>query len=55
MKKLVLNDITLSQIKYNAMKVDPNSLKQYEYLDSETVINTYPLIIEDSLLSIIEF
>ena len=55
MKKLVLNDITLSQIKYNVIKLDPYSLKQYEYLDIETVINTYLLIVEDSLLSIIAF
>ena len=51
MKKLVLNDITLSQIKYNYMKIDPKSVIHFNEFNEKTIKNTFNLILEEALIS----
>jgi len=53
MKNLVLNDVTLVQIKFNIMKLESNSIIKSNHFDEESIIKTIPSIFEEAFLSII--
>jgi hypothetical protein len=53
MKNLVLNDVTLVQIKFNIMKIESSSIIKSNHFDEESIIKTIPSIFEEALLSTI--